>query len=75
MKFCKPYYSSRPTAATTLIVLTQFQSVFRELSYLLYIQIRLWIFSHFLSPAHEVGAGGIVITMSDRAAVRLCVRV
>ena len=24
---------------------------------------------HFLSPAHEVGAGDIVITMSGRAAV------
>ena len=27
----------------------------------------------FLSHAHEVGAGDIVITMSGRAAVRLCV--
>ena len=27
----------------------------------------------FLSPAHEVWAGDIVITMSGRAAVRLCV--
>ena len=27
----------------------------------------------FLSPAHEVGAGDIVITMSGRAAMRLCV--
>ena len=29
----------------------------------------------FLSPAHEVGEGDIVITMSGRAAVRPCVRV
>ena len=29
----------------------------------------------FLSPAHEVGAGDIVITMSGRAAVWPCVRV
>ena len=29
----------------------------------------------FLSPAHEVGAGDIVITMSGRAAVRLRVHV
>ena len=29
----------------------------------------------FLYPAHEVGAGDIVTTMSCRAAVRLCVRV
>ena len=32
-------------------------------------------FTPFLSPAQEIGAGDIVITMSGRAAVWLCGRV
>ena len=35
----------------------------------------LFTFFAFYLPAHEVGEGDIVITMSGRAAVRLCIRV
>ena len=45
----------------------------QEVFYFLFSLERITLF--FLSPAHEVGAGDFVITMSGRAAVWPCVRV